>query len=204
VRQIREAKEDGLPLSVETAQHYLYFCAEMIGNGQVAFKCAPPIREKANNEELWRALKSGIIDFVATDHSPASPAVKKIGSGDFMAAWGGVSSLQFALPVLWTAATMYECSLPQMAEWLCENPSKLAGVHQTKGRIEKGYDADLVVWSPEKKINVTAGETHHRHKISPYEGQQLQGAVKQTWLGGEKVFADGKFLHLNKGKIIRH
>ena len=104
IEQIADAKQRGLPLTVETAQHYLFFNAEDINEGQTQFKCAPPIRERANNERLWQALKDGIIDFVATDHSPAPPALKELSSGDFMKAWGGISSIQFALPVLWTAA----------------------------------------------------------------------------------------------------
>ena len=104
IDQIAKAKQKGLPLTVETGQHYLYFNAEEIKDGQTQFKCAPPIREKENNEKLWQALKDGIIDFVATDHSPATPDLKELQSGDFMKAWGGIASIQFALPVLWTAA----------------------------------------------------------------------------------------------------
>jgi len=74
IEQISKAKQKGLPITVETAQHYLYFTAEQIKDGRTEFKCAPPIREKENNEKLWQALKEGTIDFVATDHSPATPA----------------------------------------------------------------------------------------------------------------------------------
>ena len=104
IDQIAKAKQDGLPLTVETGQHYLYFSAEKITDGQTQYKCAPPIREKENNERLWQALKDGIIDFVATDHSPALPLMKELKSGDFIKAWGGISSLQFSFPALWTAA----------------------------------------------------------------------------------------------------
>jgi allantoinase len=97
IEQIVQAKQKELPLTVETAQHYLYFNAEEIKEGRTEFKCAPPIREKENNEKLWVALKAGIIDFVATDHSPAPPLMKELKSGDFMKAWGGISSIQFAL-----------------------------------------------------------------------------------------------------------
>ena len=104
IDQIVKAKQKGLPLTVETSQHYLYFTAEQIGDGQTQFKCAPPIREKENNEKLWQALKDGVIDFVATDHSPSTPDLKQLQTGDFTKAWGGIASLQLALPVLWTAA----------------------------------------------------------------------------------------------------
>ncbi len=201
LEQIAKAKQKGLPLTAETCQHYLYFCAEEIPDGHTEFKCAPPIREKANNEKLWEGLKAGVIDFVATDHSPAPPALKEIQSGDFMKAWGGISSIQFSLPALWTAAQKRQCEPADMARWLCENSSRLPGL-QNKGRIAPGFDADLVVWNPEENFTVTEEMVLHRHKITPYLHEKLLGVVKQTWLAGEKVYDEGKFLHLNKGSIL--
>lgn len=104
IGQLAKAKEKDLPLTIETAQHYLYFNAEDIKDGETQFKCAPPIRERVNNDLLWKALKQGLIDFVATDHSPAPPELKQYESGDFTKAWGGIASLQLSLPALWTAA----------------------------------------------------------------------------------------------------
>jgi allantoinase len=201
IEQIIKAKQKGFPLTVETAQHYLYFSAEKIKDGQTQLKCAPPIRERENNEQLWQALKNGIIDFVATDHSPSLPEMKEMQSGDFMKAWGGISSIQFALPVLWTAAEKHNCSLNQIVKWLCESPAVLPGLQYTKGKIQKGYDADFVVWDPEKSFTVTKGIIHHKHKITPYLNKELYGTVEQTWVGGKKVFDNGKFI-LNKGRII--
>ncbi|HMK25552.1 MAG TPA: allantoinase AllB [Chitinophagaceae bacterium] len=219
IEQIVKAKQkglpagrQGLPLTVETCQHYLYFSAEQIKDGQTEFKCAPPIREKANNEKLWQALEDGIIDYVATDHSPAPPSMKELDSGDFMKAWGGISSIQFALPVLWTAAKKHGCRLQDIAKWLCEKPALLPQL-KTKGKIAKGYDADLVVWDPERSFTVTKDMILHKHKITPYLNEELYGVVEQTWLGGEKVFdgacpdgltGRGKFLHLNKGNVLYH
>jgi allantoinase len=200
IEQIAKAKQKGLLLTAETGQHYLYFCAEEIKDGRTEFKCAPPIREKANNEKLWQALKDGIIDFVATDHSPAPPGMKELVSGDFMKAWGGISSIQFALPVLWTAAKKRGGDLNDIARWLCEKPALLPQL-KTKGRIAKGYDADFVIWDPEATFTVTENLIYHKHKITPYLNEELYGVVEQTWLSGEKVFDEGKFLHLNKGKL---
>ncbi|MCY7310065.1 MAG: allantoinase AllB [Chitinophagaceae bacterium] len=203
IEQIARAKQKGLPLTVETAQHYLYFNAEDIRDGCTEYKCAPPIREKENNERLWQALKAGIIDFVATDHSPAPPAMKELVSGDFMKAWGGISSIQFALPVLWTAAKKHNCKLEEMAKWLCEKPALLPQL-MSKGYIAKGKDADFVVWSPEKSFSVTENIIYHKHKITPYLNEELYGVVEQTWLCGQKIVDEGKFLHLNKGSILYH
>ncbi len=212
IEQVATAKQKGLPLTAETGQHYLFFSAEEIGDGNTEFKCAPPIREKENNERLWQALQDGIIDFVATDHSPAPPELKELESGDFMKAWGGISSIQFSLPVLWTAARKQGCHLSDMVKWLCEKPAQLPSL-QTKGKIAIGYDADLVVWNPEKTFTVTKDSIHHKHLVTPYLAKELYGVVEQTWLIGEKVFdnarpdgsfGQGKFLHLNKGRILYH
>ncbi len=219
IEQIVKAKQKGLPLTVETAQHYLYFTAEEIKDGQTAFKCAPPIREKENNNKLWQALKEGVIDFVATDHSPAPPDMKETASGDFMKAWGGIASLQFALPVLWTAAQKNNCSLSDIATWLCEKPALLPTL-KSKGKIEVGCDADFVIWNPEETFIVTEKIIRHKHKLTPYLKEELSGVVKQTWLNGIKVYhrpcpparsdhsgGDGLpgrefFLHLNKGSVL--
>jgi allantoinase len=203
IEQISKAKQRGLPLTVETCQHYLYFNAEDIKDGQTQFKCAPPIREKENNEQLWQALKDGIIDFVATDHSPATPDLKELQSGDLIKAWGGIASLQFALPVLWTAARKHNCSIVEIAKWLSEKPAILPGIQKEKGKIQKGYDADFVVWDPEKKFVVTEDIIRHKHKITPYLNQELYGVVEQTWLSGKKVYDDGK-MELKNGKILLH
>lgn len=202
IEQIAKAKQNGLPLTTETAQHYLYFNAEAICDRQTQFKCAPPIREKENNDKLWQALKDGIIDFVATDHSPSTPELKELKAGNFMKAWGGIASLQFALPILWTAAKKRNYNLNDIARWLCENPARLIGKEKRKGKIEKGFDADIIIWDDEKTFTVTEDMIQHKHKITPYLNEKLYGVVEQTYLSGEKVFDHRKFLHLNKGKII--
>jgi allantoinase len=202
IAQIKQAKEKGLPITVETAQHYLYFNAEEIPDAETAYKCAPPIREKANNEQLWQALQEGIIDFVATDHSPAPPEMKETASGNLMKAWGGIASLQLALPVLWTAARKRNIPVTNMAQWLSTNPAGLPGLNRRKGKIAPGYDADLVLWNPDKTFIVTAEQLHHKHKLTPYLNHELYGVVEQTWLNGKLVFDHGKFPVLNKGKIV--
>ncbi|MFC6225068.1 allantoinase AllB [Hymenobacter artigasi] len=202
IAPIAVAKARGLPLTVETGQHYLYFNAEDIADGQTQFKCAPPIRERANNEQLWAALQAGIIDFVATDHSPAPPDLKQLESGDFTTAWGGIASLQLALPVLWTAARPRGASLSDMARWLSANPAKLAGQSEKKGRIAPGFDADLIVFDPEMTFVVSEELIQHKHKVSPYICQELAGVVELTFLMGEQVFQRPDFTHLNHGQFL--
>ena len=201
IDQIRDARRRRLPITVETAQHYLYFSAEEIADKQTLHKCAPPIRDRENRELLWDAMKEGVIDFVATDHSPAPPDMKDLDKGNFMNAWGGISSLQWALPVLWTAARQRGYKITDVCRWLCEGPSKLLGPNFKKGKIEKGYDADLVVLDADRPFRVSEDNIYHNHKITPYLGHELSGVVEQTWLGGIKVFDRGA-MKLNHGKIL--
>lgn len=202
ISQIKKEKSEGLPLTVETCPHYLFFNAEEIHDGDTRFKCAPPIREKANNEQLWQALKEGVIDFIATDHSPASPAMKELESGNFKKAWGGIAGLQFSLPVMWTKMKEKNIPVGKLLKWFCENPAKLCQLNSSKGKIEKGFDADLVVWNPDKKFRVEEKIIQHRHKITPYLNKELFGVVEQTYVAGKKVFCDNEFINLESGSIL--
>jgi allantoinase len=199
---IRQAKERGLPLTVETAPHYLYFSAEDIGDGETYFKCAPPIRERENNAALWEALREGVIDLVATDHSPAPPALKEPGGGDLTRAWGGISSLQLSLPVVWTAARRRGFEAGDLARWMCASPALLVGEAERRGKIAPGYSADFVIWDPVGSFRVEREGLLHRHKGTPYLGEELNGVVEQTWLRGEKIFDKEGGVRLNRGRVV--
>lgn len=202
IAPIRRAKEKGLPLTVETAQHYLYFTAEEIGDGETYFKCAPPIRGRENNAALWDGLREGVIDFVATDHSPAPPAMKEPEGGDLTRAWGGIASLQLSLPVLWTAAEQRGFAVKDLASWLCTSPALLAGQSEKRGKIARGYSADLVIWDPERVFIVEKEGLLHRHKGTPYLGEELYGVVEQTWLRGKKIFDKNDGARLYQGRVV--
>src|SRR5207302_2739533 len=101
---LNTARRAGLPLTVETCPHYLFFSAEEIPDGATAFKCTPPIRERVEREGLWSALELGSIDLLASDHSPVPPALKALDTGSFADAWGGITSLELSLAATWTAA----------------------------------------------------------------------------------------------------
>jgi allantoinase len=178
------ARRDGVRVSAESCPHYLALAAEEIGDGETAFKCAPPIREAANRELLWGGLRDGVLDLVVSDHSPSTAAMKQLDSGDFGTAWGGISSLQLGLPVVWTAARARGFSLADVAAWMAEHPARLAGLRR-KGRIAPGYDADFCVFAPDEAFTVDPARLHHRHKVTPYAGRRLLGVVRGTILRGE-------------------
>ena len=201
--QLRQAKSEGLAISVETCPHYLSFAAEDIPDGATEFKCAPPIRSRENREKLWAGLGDATIDFIATDHSPCPPALKLPDEGDFLRAWGGIASLQLSLPAVWTQARSRGYPVSRLAAWLCEGPARLAGIEARKGSIAVGADADFVIWNPDATFRVDAARLHHRHKVTPYAGRELAGVVETTFLRGRKIFERGEFTAPPAGQVMR-
>jgi len=191
--ELRAARREGLPLSVETCPHYLHLAAESIPKGATQHKCAPPIRDRQNCEKLWQALGDRAIDLVATDHSPCPPEMKRLAEGNFRSAWGGIASLSVALPVTYTEACLRGFALTDLARWMSEGPAKLAGCDKRKGRIAPGYDADFVVFDTESEFIVSEERLYYRHPLSPYLGERLRGLIKATYLRGTAVFAGGRF-----------
>jgi allantoinase len=191
--ELSAARAEGLRVTVETCPHYLHLTSATIPDGATTYKCAPPIRSRENCEKLWQGLREGLIDLVATDHSPCPPDMKRLDEGNFKTSWGGIASLSVALPVMWTEASSRGFSLRHMARWMAEGPARLAGCQMHKGQIAPGRDADFVIFDPEAEFIVTEDRLHYRHKISPYLGEKLRGVVKATYLRGKPVFVEGKF-----------
>lgn len=188
---LQEARTAGVMITAETCPHYLVFTAEEIPDGATEFKCCPPIRERDNCERLWQGLVEGTIDAVVSDHSPCPPELKASASGNFQEAWGGISSLQLRLPVMWTAAQTRHVSAVKLVQWLCERPAKLVGLGKRKGVLAAGFDADVVIWNPREKFCVSPDMIRHRHKLTPYAGKTLSGVVQRTFLRGKKIYDDG-------------
>lgn len=184
---INAARARGLPLTVETCPHYLTFAAEEIPDGACEYKCAPPIRNAEERDGLWRALIAGEIDLVASDHSPCPPEMKET-AGDFFGAWGGIASLQLSLPAVWTGARARGVQPERIAEWMSSTTARLAGLASRKGKLAKGYDADIVIWNPEQEFVVDPLRLAHRHHVTPYAGRKLFGKVLATYVAGQRVF----------------
>uniref|UniRef100_A0A3Q2YZQ6 allantoinase n=1 Tax=Hippocampus comes TaxID=109280 RepID=A0A3Q2YZQ6_HIPCM len=199
---IQEAKKGGASLTVETTHHYLSLSAENVPAGATQFKCCPPIRSAHNQDQLWAALKAGHIDMVVSDHSPCTADLKKLDSGDFTQAWGGISSLQFGLPLFWSLASQKGFQFGDAVRLLCQNTARLCGLGQQKGSLAPGYDADLVIWDPEREFEVCIKSIHHKNKITPYLGMSLRGVVRSTIVRGHLVYRDGSFSAEPLGKTV--
>ena len=198
---IRSAKSDGVRISAETCPHYLALAAEEIADGATQYKCCPPIREKSNQDELWEGLKSGVIDQIVSDHSPCTQDLKIFDIGDFQQAWGGISSLQLGISIIWTQAQSHGTSLWQVTKWMSQKPAELAGLTR-KGAIKVGMDADFAEFDTEAQFRVKATELFHKNQITPYQGKTLQGRIKQTWLRGELIYKDGSMINSPHGKFL--
>ncbi|GAB3111938.1 allantoinase AllB [Aestuariicella hydrocarbonica] len=201
---IVQARAQGLRLTSESCPHYLTLFAETIPDGKTLYKCCPPIREDENRQRLWQGLAEGHIDFIVSDHSPCTPELKHIDSGNIEKAWGGISSLQFGLALIWTEAHQRGYSLPQVVDWMARRPAEFAGLGQSKGRIAAGYDADLVVFDDAHHYTVRAEDILYRNKITPYEGKAVQGRVERTYVRGHQVFAEGAMVGAPLGQPILH
>jgi allantoinase len=184
---IASARREGVRITAETCPHYLTLAAEEIGDGETACKCSPPVREAANRELLWAGLLDGLIDGVVSDHSPCTEQMKEPRTGDFGSAWGGISSLQLGLPLVWTQARRRGIGLAQVAAWMTAAPARLAGL-AAKGRIAPGRDADFCVLAPDEAFVVDPGRLHHKHPATtPYAGRTLHGVVRLTLLRGQVI-----------------
>lgn len=191
---IKAAKAEGLPLTAETCPHYLVLDAEAVPDGATEYKCAPPIRERDNRDALWRGLGEGVIDYVLSDHSPCTPALKVPERGDFLEAWGGIASLQLGLPNIWTEARRRGFAITDVVRWMSAGPARFLGLER---RIAPGARADFIVFAPEDDVTIAAEALLHRHKLTPYLGRRVSGAVRSTWMRGAPIGEE------TRGKIVR-
>ncbi|QDO90163.1 allantoinase AllB [Ornithinimicrobium ciconiae] len=194
---VREARERGVALTVETCPHYLSLTGAEVADGHTEFKCCPPIRDGANQDLLWAGLADGTIEIIVSDHSPCTSALKCLDTGDFGQAWGGIGSVQLGLAAVWTQARARGHTLVDLVRWMSEGPADLVGLTH-KGRLAVGADADLCVLAPEESFTVEATMLHHRNPDTPYAGRTLTGTVRATWLRGIPV--DGA---VPTGRLLR-
>jgi len=202
IERIEHRKKETNKLTVETCPHYLYFNAEDIPNQSPIYKCAPPIREKENNNKLWDFLLDDGFNFLASDHSPAPPERKQLESGDFFKAWGGISGLQFTLSILFTKGRKSGLSLEKLILLLTENPAKFLGLQFQKGKLQLGFDADITVWDDNKEFQITEGSIQHKHKATPYLNETVYGKVIHTFVNGVQVVENSKLKTLQQGKLL--
>ncbi|KAJ2952789.1 hypothetical protein O0L34_g7148 [Tuta absoluta] len=186
-------------VTAETCHHYLTLSAEEIGPGRTEYKCSPPVRDISNKLKLWDYIRDERLDLIASDHSPSTEDVK---GPNFMEAWGGISSVQFGLSLFWTEASGRGYSLSTVTHYLSAGPARLAGLHERKGALRAGLDADLIFFDPDASFVVTPDIILYKNKISPYMYRVLRGKVEKTYLRGQLIYSDGEVLDKPRGKLL--
>ncbi|MRS05640.1 allantoinase, partial [bacterium] len=192
---IAQAQKTGQKVTVETCPHYLVLDNKSMDVYGPYAKCNPPLREKDNQEKLWRALRNGTISCLVSDHSPYTSVDKDSGLEDIRLAPPGINGLELGLPLMISEGVHAgKATLIDLALWMSTNPAKLMGIYPQKGHISIGADADFVLVDPKKKWEVVSEKLETKNKWSPYAGWQLQGKVMQTILRGKTVYQEGTFL----------
>jgi len=199
---IENAKAEGLRFTAETCPHYLTIASENIPDGKTLFKCCPPIRENENREHLWQAVTDGRLDFIVSDHSPCTPELKHIDTGDIEKAWGGISALQFGISLIWTEAKTRGFSLVDITRLMSTETAKFAGLDSVKGNIKIGNHADFLVFDPNAQFTITNEMIKHRHNITPYAGRKVTGQVLHTFVRGHHVYQQDEFINEPKGRPL--
>ena len=194
---LRDAKAADLNITAETCPHYLYFAAEEIPDGATEFKCCPPIRERENREQLWQALADGTIDMIVSDHSPCPPDMKCRDEGDFIKAWGGISSFR---------ATPLDMKAEADLHFI-ESVNQLIGHGWPYSPPEAGepgwrFYAAAAFNGHNPWFQVMPEMLHHRHRFTPYRDQLLQGVVQKTFLRGRKIYDGGEFFGVPSGRLL--
>ena len=191
LEDLAQARAEGLPVTVETCPHYLHFVAEEIPAGGTLFKCAPPIRSRANREALWQGLRDGIIDLIATDHSPCPPSMKARrfppGMGrNCQPQRGGLRHLDGDAQA-WSSARGPGALDVRAAGETCRPRGAQRGHRRGVRRGPGGLRSRC-------RVHLDApSDLHYRHPVSPYLGERLHGKVRATFVRGAAVFKDGSF-----------
>jgi allantoinase len=199
---IQAARGRGVRVTAETCPHYLVLTDESVGQVGATAKCAPPLRDAARREEMWKRIEAGLIDTLGSDHSPAPPEMKI--SADFFSIWGGISGCQHAFPLAlagWYARSGSD-GLRRFSAVTATNVAERFGIGRVKGRIADGFDADLTLVDLQGTETITAEELFYRHAISPYVGSELRAVVKGTWVRGRAVYRNGKFPGQAPGRLL--
>src|SRR5690625_1217165 len=187
VEVINEAKQRGVDVTVETCPHYLSLTVKDLEEQGAIAKCAPPLRDQEEVDELWNAVLNDEINVIASDHSPAPASMKQI-TDNYFEGWGGISGAQSTLNVLLTEGYFKrDLPLEKIAALMAANPAERFGLNG-KGRVADGYDADLTMINLDESFELQSEDLYYRHKHSPYVGKTFKGKVAKTMVDGEVVF----------------
>jgi allantoinase len=189
----REARHQGVDVTVETCPHYLLLCDQDVIRLGATAKCFPALRPEALRLRLWEAVDEGGIDTIGSDHSPAPPSMKR--SDDFFAIWGGISGCQHGFELLLSEAISRqhpEVALTRFAKFLSTNVARRFRIEKRKGRLAEGLDADLTLIDISGEHTLSNADLLYRHRQGPYDGRKSRVRIVRTIVRGATVFSKGR------------
>jgi dihydropyrimidinase len=195
VQRITAARSRGLPVTGETCPQYLFLTWDAYDAPGVQGAlpvCSPPIRSREQQQALWQALAHGHLQVVTTDHCPFVRADKAQGLGNFRQIPGGVPSIEMRLAGLYQGVVRGLYSAGRWVELCCTAPARLAGF-QRKGDLAIGYDADIVIFDPQRQVTLSTATLHERCDWTPYDGISLTGWPDTVLSRGEVIVEGGVF-----------
>jgi allantoinase len=201
VAMAAQARARGVNVTLETCPHYLAFTDDDLARLGAVLKCAPPVRDGLEHQNLWHEVLAGQVDIIGSDHSPAPPSMKT--SHDFFAIWGGISGVQSTLAVMLTEGVQARgLPLKLVATMLAGKPAeRFKFAH--KGKLELGFDADFSLLDLAQSFTLKPEALFYRHKQSPYLGRNFAGVVRRTVSRGQTVFLDGHIVERARGQFVR-
>jgi len=208
LKAVREGRRRGVRVYAETCPHYLYLNHDDMDRPDfegAKYICNPPIRPAWHADELWRGLRSGDLQTVATDHCPFNfKGQKEMGRGDFRKIPNGLPGVETRVPLMYKGVVDGRINLSRFVELVSTNPAKLFGLYPRKGAVVVGADADLVLWNPDKVTDLSAECLHMRVDHSIYEGATVQGGVDKVLVRGKVVVDGDQFLgQPGEGRYLR-
>ncbi|MFD1888486.1 allantoinase AllB [Paenibacillus wenxiniae] len=189
VELIAAAKAKGQDVTVETCPHYLVLTEQDLLHKGVVAKCAPPLRSAEEQDRLWQAMQEGMIDIVASDHSPCPPKMKQ--TDNFFKAWGGISGAQSTLLLMLEEGYhRRSLTLPALMSMLAKRPAERLGLAHAKGSIAQGMDADLVLVDLSRGKMLERADLLDKHRQSPYIGYPFSSTIVETLVRGRTVYSE--------------
>ena len=188
------AKMDGNDIYIETCPQYLEFTCDVYKREDGRnFVCSPPMKGQESQDALWKALKTGAIDTVATDHCPFQSYEKDWGKDDFTKIPNGCAGVENLYPYMLSAANEGKLSFNRVVELCSFNPAKIFGCTE-KGSIAVGKDADIVIYDTEKEFTISIDNMHSDYDHTIWEGKKLHGYPVMTYVRGNLVYDNGEFV----------
>ena len=201
VKVVAEAKQLGLPITAETCPHYLLLDGNEIQRLGPLLKMNPPVRSPEHAKALWDGLKSGVLDMIATDHSPHAKEEKfKPNIWEAIAGWPGVETM---LPLILNEVNRGRLSIEEVVKYMSEGPSKVWGMYPQKGTVGVGADGDLTIVDMHEEMTIRAERLHSKSKLTPFDGVKVKGVPAYTIVGGRVVMEKGQILEdVQRGKFV--